>query len=444
MFDFFLQKPKLLLVFFSIYIVFISSVYSLFVYPKGDEVHYLITASSIVKDQDIWLENNYANHDYPAEYKTIDHHTIKSPNGHEVLYHGLGFYQLLISPGYDLLGKVGAVLTSSIFAILLAIQIYKFCNEVISQKESSLICTGIVMICLPLAQYSFLVFPEIIGAFLIVLNIRAIFNKPSLDILTAVSIGIMPWIHVRFFPPAVFLLLVWILKGRKMEYKKLSHCLVTLIIFICYFVFLEIIYGDFMPTKPYQVLGIPTNSGDILVNWINMLFDRQYGLFIYSPIFIFSLLGFMNWYKEKKTQALIVSGLIFSYLIPVATYYDWNGGYSPPARYLVPIIGLLVPAIGFFLRRNKNQVVEIIFYLFGIWSISAFFINLSIPGNHGFVFSDGISNFLWFMYQHIGVNIHHFFPAYFPEMNLSLRHYLWIILTMVFMFLIRKLSFFRF
>lgn len=434
-----LKHPSYLVFGFIIYILIISYTYSSHALPKGDEVHYLVTSSSIVKDLDIKLENNYQNHEYPAEYKTIDKHTIVGTDGHEYLYHGLGLYPFLISPGYAVFERFGAVLINSILAVLLLIQIYKLIVENTQNTKIATAVTAIFMFTLPIAQYSFLIFPEIVGAFLILYSFRRLMTNNQPNLLTVLAIGILPWIHVRLLPPAMFLMLIWGYRVFKAKFKKGYFYLFFSCFVIClYFLFLNFIYGSFNPTKPYQMLNIPTGSGNILFNWLNMLIDRQYGLLVYSPFFIFIIPGFITWFTQKPKQVLILWGLMFSYLLPVSSYYDWNGGYSPPSRYLVPIIALTAPAIALFLMYNKNRLLRILLYLFIIWSFAAFLINLILSPNYGFVYYDGVSNFLWFIYQNTGVNFHKLFPAYYPQLTYGILHYLWIILIFVFSIILVK------
>jgi hypothetical protein len=413
---------------FIIAIVFIAFTlfYSHIVPPKGDEVHYLITATSITKDKDIWLENNYP--------PVLDRHTITRPDGHDYLYHGLGLFPFLISPGFAILGRFGSVLTITLLSILLIIQMFKFLSETSKSKNIALIVTAIASFSLPLANYYLLLFPEIAGALLILVTVRYFFKSQYNELLVFSLIGLLPWIHIRFLPIALVLLIFWIFKSHSLK------AIISIILFTLYFVFLYIIYGSIDPTYPYQVLGIKTDSGNFLMNIISVLIDRQYGLLIYSPIFILIFPGFIFWYKKNRTQALFVLILLTMYSIGVFRYYDWHGGYSPPARYLTAVTPLLLPMVAIFIKESKNFLSLIIILIFSTWGIAAFLLNLLTPPNYGFVFKDGISPYLIHLNTLTGVNIHGLFPAFYPNQMFTTLHLIWIVIIFLFILFLLKIN----
>lgn len=418
---------------FSIYLLITSFIYSLNTQPKGDELHYLVTSKSIVNDKDIWLENNYDNKDY-SEYFTgnIDRHSVKSKDNHEYLYHGLGLFPFLISPGFKILGKTGSILTISIISCLFFIYLYSFLKK-LSSPKAALTLTIILGLTLPLSQYSFLLFPEIVGAFLILFSYSQIISSTKPSFLTLVSIGLLPWIHLRFITVAFAFTILWGYKLIKQGQKnKLIKLLIPLILIGFYFLFLKFIYGSFDPTAPYRQLNIPTDSGNMIVNFINMLIDRQYGLLTHNPIFLFAISGLYFWYKKSKNTLFISLFASLFYLFPTLRYYDWHGGYSAPARYLVPILPLVIPGFIYFFNRQKSIFFYLIFLFFTFWGFLAYFTNLLLAPNHGFVYKDGVSPYLWFIYQVTGFNIHQLFPSFFPKEQINILHYFWISLVFIF------------
>jgi len=68
-----------------IYYLISGIIYNKYVLPQGDEPHYLIYANSLIKDFDIYLENNYLKENYINFYKysgKLDRHTTLGRNNH--------------------------------------------------------------------------------------------------------------------------------------------------------------------------------------------------------------------------------------------------------------------------------------------------------------------------------------------------------------------------
>lgn len=388
--------------------------------PQGDELHYLITAESIVKDHDIWLENNYRD---PG----VDRHTVIGADGHEYLYHGLGAFPLTLSLPYYFLGRVGVTIALSILGVLLFWQIVYFVKEVTNLSKLSFLIVLVLFFSLPMANFSFLVFPEIIGALLVIINLRY-FLKGKHSLLLFTSLGLMPWIHLRLLPISLILILLWGLKFYRQNMKiYLYRMLITAFLIAGYFIFLHTIYGSFFPTRPYQLLGIQTDTGNLGVNFVNVLIDRQYGLLTHTPLYLLLFPGFIYWYKKQPKQLLIILGVAAIYLFPSLRYIDWHGGYSPPARYLVIILPILIPAIVFYLIRARSLLLKIITFLLGIWGIAVFIVNLLLPPNFGFIFRDGESSYLRFFSFKLGVNIHDLSPSFYPSQSLGFTHMVWLL-----------------
>jgi len=392
--------------------------------PQGDELHYLITAQSIVKDHDIWLENNYQN-------LKIDKHTVIGPDGHEYLYHGLGLFPLTIAVPFSILGRLGVMITLCIATVFLFWQIFNFTKEVTENSKLSALISLVIIFSLPLANYSFLIFPEIVGALLIIFNLRS-FLKSKGNLFVFISLGLMPWVHIRLLPVSLTFLLLWGFKLHFQKQKKLLILLPSILLIASYFLFLHTIYGSIVPTKPYSNLGIQTDTGSIPVNLINILIDRQYGLLPFTPIFLLALPGLVLWFRKQPKLVLIVYTITATYLLPTLRYSDWHGGFSPPGRYLVMILPLFIPAIVFCLLEKRLILTKIIALSLGLWGVLAFIINLGLSPNHGFIYQDGTSPFFRFLSSNLGINFHDLMPAFYPQQSLGLAHITWLLIFILF------------
>lgn len=431
---------KGVIVFFVFFIyLFFAFLYQENVIPQGDEVHYLVMTYSIVKDHDIWLENNYAQGDQLFfNPDVLDRIAVKGLDGHEYLIHGIGF-PFLLAPFYAIGERIGVVFFHALSAFLLFIITLVVSKRITASENISLLVTTMVFLSIPVFNFSVLSFTEIIGALILAISFLRIILAKDRDYWLVVLLGLLPWIHIRFLFLSVVFFYFWLLNQQQ---KSTHKVLIYVLLIISYFIFLKLTFGSFSPYKPFELLGHFPTQGNMSVNLINLLIDRQYGLFINTPLFIFIIPGAYLWFKQNRKTFLMSSLLTIIYIIPILRNSDWQGGYTPPARFLVVILPLWVPAIVLFFKYFKNFLIRLLAITFYIWGNLIMIISLFFSPNHGFIYSDGISPSLWFVYLQTGINLHQLFPAYYPKISLLPLHLVWVIILIIFwsicFFIIKK------
>lgn len=88
---------------------------------------------------------------------------------------------------------------------------------------------------------------------------------------------------------------------------------------------------------------------------IELLFKEYRGLFIYSPILLFSLIGFAFFLKNKtfRTEATFCLLIFLSFLAFVSGYVGWYCGWSYGPRYLIPCLPFMSLLLLPVFERNK-------------------------------------------------------------------------------------------
>lgn len=135
---------------------------------------------------------------------------------------------------------------------------------------------------------------------------------------------------------------------------------------------------------------------------INVFFSYRKGFFVYTPIMIFSICGFIFLYKKNKElfYPILLYFLLNSYLI--CTWWDWAFGGSFGMRALVQVLAVLIIPFACFIQwifeKNTTILLKLSTYL-----IISFFCFLNVFQSnlykHGIINYDGMTKeAYWFTF----------------------------------------------
>jgi hypothetical protein len=303
--------------------------------------------------------------------------------------------KIKMNPGLFILISMIVVLvfTSSLFGALLNVLIYKFSSFFLKSEKDRMIITLTSGLGTNIFTYSTYFLGIIVSTFLAFFSFFLIYialyykNKikyvPISGMLLGLSI-ITEYIAGIFLPLFVF----WLL-SRKKEYL-IPFILGVFLGLLPLFSYNYSIFGD--PTKitrnyldpslyPEYLVG---NSGFIFPPRIfvmfKLLFDPYRGLFYYSPILFFGILGIIyafKQYKQYKLELLII-GIALSFLtIILSQRYDWWGGAVFGNRFLLIVTPFVIfPLVLFFKSFKRYKFFNIIFFCVLLISIFNSFLGL--------------------------------------------------------------------
>jgi len=345
----------------------------------GDEPHYLIVTHSLLTDRDLDLSNNYQEKDFTLFYagSEIDPHITIGPDGGAYPAHTVGLSVLLL-PAYALghlisIGHAGVLYFLASTGALLAANVYLLCYEVTGRKFSSLLAWATTAFTVPVMHYSFQVYPEILGALLLVWSLRHIRRagqtKPRIWLMVGLCVGFLPWLVTRFVllsvvvGPAALLAIAFAQGTRR--WRRLSMvalCLPVILSCGALVAFDLHLYGQITPTFGYwgATGAIPgyvrsPSPEKSAAGLIGSLFDQDSGLLIYTPIYALSFLGMLLILKSRRNDGLLLS-------LPVVTTYlgvIWIGftaAWDIPYRFLVVILPLAGVAVAYSLQKVASPV----------------------------------------------------------------------------------------
>ncbi|MDH5406004.1 MAG: hypothetical protein OEX80_05645 [Candidatus Aminicenantes bacterium] len=366
-----------------IYLFFASGILAPLFQPTGDEPHYLLITHSLIKDHDINLRNNYDHRDYSHFYhgKLATHsRTGKRGASYQYPTHLFGislylvpFYWLglrLPAIGVMFFVRLGMILLTS----LLAVQLYLLLLELLRKPKVSFYSWLVFTFTVPMAFYSRHIYPEVAVALITIYLFRKLrtssFTSSWKILFQGCLVGMIIWFGLKYGVTAgvlslMFLYFFW--KRHRIKPRIIYFIIPALISLLLMFAFIYHMYGLLSPMaieKGLRKSPSPTiipfsqrikeESRLTLGTIFTYFFDQKRGLFIYSPIYFFALLGLYFLIKKDKRVAFQLLSLFVTYLA-VYVGFKLTGGYAPPTRPLVSVTWILAVFLAYFLAYNRSQ-----------------------------------------------------------------------------------------
>ena len=102
-----------------------------------------------------------------------------------------------------------------------------------------------------------------------------------------------------------------------------------------------------------------------------LLVDQEFGLLVYAPIYLVAIVGLAVMMIRDRGAAVPIVLVVVAYLVlivcPLTNVHGWTGGWSPAARFLVPILPLFaVPLAAGFRRVPAVVLVPVLAVQIGI------------------------------------------------------------------------------
>jgi len=358
---------------------------------SGDEPHYLMIAESLLTDHDLDLANNYANGDgrwFAVKDLSAGPHARPTPSGAVWSTHDIGLPVLLL-PAYAVMTRLAAHapegvlarfrMTRGLFAYALisltmagavALGLSWLLGGLtrLVPTRTAIIVTLVLGLAPPVFSHAFLVFPETIALVVTCAVVWLVCLRPdelTLPRVAAVitAIAFLPWLH-RKFSFFTFGLIVLILWRHWPWFRHLGRRVtVTLaLLFLAPQAALHLWTLAFWGHVggPQMLDGLPFTLGNWQVGALGLLFDRERGLFGYAPIYLVAPACFALTWREHRWWLVPILALF----LPMAVFVTWSAGFSPAARFLVPLMPFLaVPVAHALDRRTVRRVAGVLLVL---------------------------------------------------------------------------------
>lgn len=466
------KRKKLVILFLTAFAVYNISTYCIvsrgFAF-NGDEPYYLLTAHSIYQDKDINVANNYENQDYFHFYPREVYPNLRlsayarwGKKGDGYLYHvNQPGISVLVQPFYALSrifeGKTRIFILKgslSIWAVLLGIQLFLFSNELWKNEKKSLALWFLYSFSAPILFYAIHLYPEVPIAFFSLYVFRKARSPGSMSLFQYVFLGFLLslffWFGLKYnliIWPLLLVCCYYFLKEKKARWKILSFLFFPFLSMALNYYYIYALYGNFNPISIYEGVLNPDilkNFKDIMLKtpillridtFFDYFLDQRDGLFLYSPLYFFSFLGFIEVFRREKKDFFAFLFIPSLFILNYAFFAHRQGG-CPQGRVLTSVSWVLILLVGYFFVYNKKNIYKILFRIACCTSFIFFLILLRNPSfllqptTHEYTFRGGD---LFIFLSNINFSLYEFLPSFIKVNNLGyVPNYVWLGLILLF------------
>ena len=266
-------------------------------------------------------------------------------------------------------GRVGATLLLwNALAAALVSALFLLARDATGRPGlSAVLALGFALIP-PFLFYFFQFYPEMLGALVLALAVRAILFRRGWTAATAAWMGLLlallPWLHQKFLPVWVVLAVMALVKVVS-EMAPLRALLLLLVpqglsayLFALYNF---AITGSARPDALYLAWGpAGVSSARVGQGVLGLLLDARYGILPYAPVYLLAAGGLL---LGGRGAARLRGGLpaMAAYYMTVASADNWAGAVCNLGRYFMPIAPWIaaLAAVALAGERRRRGVVAL-------------------------------------------------------------------------------------
>ena len=356
---------------------------------SGDAVHYMVIARSLAFDRDFDVGNDYAD---PSNIITVPagNHAIIGRNGVLRPVHDVGL-PIIAAPFFAAAYRL-AELTNrlpdslrrrarlnefialrqlvSVFMIfvtaVLAVVFFQVSWQVTGQKAFAFIWALVWTLSPPILSHGYVFFTEVLSALVALLvywrRDDVLGDHPGRrGLILGLLTGLLFLIHVRNVGLVLALVLLIAWRVRREPWRSLGFG-GGLAIMGAIRTTLNVQFWGTVLTTPLAQFGEWPGTmaflSEVAIRSLGLLFDARHGLIVSAPIYLLApaaLLVLTSRSRRVGTELLVLILVYLAFvLVPMTNLYGWRGGWSPAARFLVPIAPFMALAVPLLLTGRTS------------------------------------------------------------------------------------------
>lgn len=391
---------------------------------SGDAVHYLVTARSIAFDGDLDLANNYAD---PGRLMTAEAelHAREGRNGVLRPVHDIGLPVLgtpFVALAYKLAPLVEhlpeatrrktklneAVAFRQLISLVmiavtcvLAVRLFT-ASALVTGATSAAFCWSLLYaLSPPIQTHGYIFFTEVPTALLALVvylrldTVRGPHPSRAAMVLGVLT-GLLLLIHIRNI--GLVLALAFLVAWRLDRARGIRRTfLATLgVMFAIRTAVNWWFWGTLFSTPHAHLagwLGLTPFLTEAMDRIFGLLFDPNHGLLTSAPIYLLTPAALILLARKSRGTAVELALIVFAYLFfvinPITNGHGWRGGWSPAARFLVPITPFLAIGLPLLMKSRVGRPIA------AIVVVAQLAISAVHWGNPVLTFSEGPGRVLW-------------------------------------------------
>ena len=330
---------------------------------SGDEPHYLLVAESLWSDGDFDLADDYADgssarfgHDHVAQ----DLHARPGVDGVVRSVHEPGLAVLILPVYVAARGLAAALPEAQLRRVRMSRGLFTYAIVSLFQTAITCLALGLVLdtarhrstpgiailvtaavgLAPPVLSNAFLVFPEVPALLIVAFVLWTCWGTGAerwwTPVAAAAALGSLPWLHRKFTLLALALafLVIW-MRWRGTAWPRARTIAAALLcalpiaaFYACSLAWWGTLAG------PTAIDRVPLSWPAFAVGAPGLLIDRENGLLVWAPIYLGIAAAW--WHTRAWSWPLLVP--VVALYLPSAAHDLWWGGFSPAARFLLPLI----------------------------------------------------------------------------------------------------------
>ncbi|MGE0451494.1 MAG: hypothetical protein AB7Q29_18115 [Vicinamibacterales bacterium] len=365
----------------------------------GDEPHYLVIAQSLIRDGDLAIENNHERGDYREYYggSLRPDYMRRGIDGRIYSVHAPGLPALLI-PAFLVAGARGATVFVALTGALAALSIFDIACLLAGRGVAWVVWAG-VSLSVPFLPHAWLIFPEMPGALIVAWCVLWMVQTGrrgwAVRAQRGVADALLPRLHTKIdvFQALFGLALAARAAGVTFVLRpsraadvaanaadhvaadaadhgaatraRLSAAAAFLVpnavSGVLWLYSFRVLYGAFNPEAAYGAyVAAYVLASNIPHGLIGLFFDQKFGLLFYAPVYLVAIAGGAVMLRDPALRrlALVLGAVVVVFVGSTARLYMFWGGSSAPARFLVPILPCMVPALAWTLTRVRAPALR--------------------------------------------------------------------------------------